>query len=88
MVERRAMRGAARDDPLQQVIAGYLRSPIPEEACVVPVVVGKRVVNLLCVQTAQGTSFEADSVKALSAVGVKAAVAYARVIRRQKRAER
>lgn len=78
------VQGLAQTDPLQQVIAGYLQGPAPEEACVVPIAVGKRVINLLCVQTPSGSPLGASALEELRRVGEHAAAAYARLIREVK----
>jgi hypothetical protein len=73
--------GPAASDPMQQVISGFLRAPAPEEACVVPVVMASRVVNLLCVQSPSGSKLPPDSAEKLLQVAALASSAYGQLIR-------
>jgi len=82
---QQAVQGTAKEDPLQQVIARYLRWEEPEEACVVPVSHGGRVINLLCVQTKTGTRFPTVIVDELDHLAHKAADGYVRLIQQHKR---
>lgn len=81
---RQVVRGTARDDPMQQVIARYLRWEDPAEACVAPIVLKDRVVNLLCVQTTPGTRFEESFAGALATLCELTAKAYARLVERRR----
>jgi hypothetical protein len=81
---RQVVRGTARDDPMQQVIARYLRWEDPAEACVAPIVLKDRVVNLLCVQTTPGTRFEDSFAGALATLCELCAKAYARLVERRR----
>lgn len=78
---REVVQGLANTDPFQQVIAGFMRVSTPEEVCIVPIVVGTRVINLLCSQTPAGCKFLEDAPKILAELGEKAAKAYVRLIR-------
>jgi len=77
--------GTAAEDPLQQVIARYLRWDEPEEVCVAPVSHGDRVINLLCVQTRTGTRFPAEMKHEMEALCDRAAQSYVALIHRNKR---
>lgn len=72
------VRGEVQKDALQQMIANYLRVEIPREAMVAPIVLGPKVVNLLCVQTT--SSFDESAVTELSQIAAQAAIAYRRLI--------
>jgi len=82
---RQVVLGTAKEDPLQQVIARYLRWDEPEEACVAPVSHGERVINLLCVLTRSGTRFPDEIVEKLEHLCATAAKSYVRLIQQHKR---
>jgi hypothetical protein len=65
-------------DPLQQMIATYLRAPAPKEACVAPVMLNSKVINLICCQSEGALTAEAEAAVAL--VAEQAAAAYKRLI--------
>jgi type IV pilus assembly protein PilB len=75
--------GPASEDTVQPMIASYLRAPLPQQACVAPVCVGPRVVNLLCYQS--NGSFVADDATRFSRLAEATARAYRRLIAQQKR---
>ena len=75
-----AVWGTAARDPLLQVISGYLRAPAPEEACVVPISRGKRVVQLLCVQMPMGEHLSKPIFDELVRLGRKATETYDRLL--------
>lgn len=77
---RQVVGGDAREDHTQQVISRYLGAAEPGEACVGPILLGTRVVNLLCVQTQAGMHFDRDMVDKLSLVCQRAAVGYVRLM--------
>jgi hypothetical protein len=85
VARRKVVIGNAHKDPLQQVISRYLHWPEPEEVCIAPVSHGKRVINLLCIQTASGTRFTTGFAEEIKHLCDKAAAAYVRLIRRHKR---
>jgi len=72
--------GTSARDPLLQVISGYLRAPAPEEACVVPISRGKRVVQLLCVQMPVGEHLSKPIFDELVRLGRKATETYDRLL--------
>ena len=76
--ERKPAVGSADDDRLQAMMAGYLEAPPPVSACVVPICLGRNVVNLLCVQFRSPADRQAT--KALGELADAAAAAYARLI--------
>jgi len=78
------VRSQAAEDPLLQMIAGQLQAPEPGEAIVVPICLGGRVINLLCVQSMQGSQFSVSATALLQLVTEKAAVAYMRLIQLKK----
>jgi hypothetical protein len=79
------VQGSAKEDPLQQVIARYLRWGEPEDVCVAPIRHGNRVVNLLCVQTRAGVQLPEVFVGEVKKLCEKAAESYLRLIQRHKR---
>jgi hypothetical protein len=85
--ERVVVRGSASEDHTQQLISRYLRAPEPTEACVAPVVLGKRVVNLVCVQTALPEGIRDEAVEAVEHLRAAAAAAFLRAIRARKAPE-
>jgi hypothetical protein len=82
---RETVVGKVKEDPLQLVIARYLRWEEPEEVCVAPVRHGERVINLLCVQSTPGTRFPAGFVNEVTTLCKKAAESYVQLIHRHKR---
>jgi len=82
---KRVVRATTEDDALQQMIATYLRAPTPKEACVAPVIIRNKVVNLVCVQTDRGFDDKAEGF--LERITNAAADAYMRLLvqRRRKR---
>jgi len=80
---RQVICGPAREDAVQPMIASYLRVPVPEQACVAPVCVGDRVVNLLCYQSA--TRLDRDEAGQFARIAEAAAGAYRRLIVQHKR---
>lgn len=76
--QRAAVRCDARQDAIQPMMATYLRAPAPVGACVVPILLSGRVVNLLCVQTSAPIN-DAD-VAALERIAKAGATAYDRLI--------
>jgi hypothetical protein len=82
---RALVRGPAVEDHAQQLLSRYLRAPEPTEACVAPVVLGKRVVNLVCVQTAEPEGLREEAIEAVEQLRRAAAAAYLRVIRARKK---
>lgn len=81
----RPARGSALEDPMQQVISGFLRAPAAEEACVAPVMLARRAVNVLCVQSPHPARLPAGIEDALAGLCASAAAAYGRLIRELKR---
>lgn len=81
----RPARGSALEDPMQQVISGFLRAPAAEEACVAPVMLARRAVNILCVQSPHPARLPAGIEEALAELCARAAAAYGRLIRELKR---
>jgi hypothetical protein len=79
-MQAEAVWGTAARDPLLQVISGYLRAPAPEEACVVPISRGKRVVQLLCVQMPVGEHLSKPIFDELVRLGRKATETYDRLL--------
>ncbi len=78
-VERQAaVWGTVDEDPLQQVIAAYMRSAEPAEACVVPIEDGEGLVQLLCVQRSGG-SFTREAYEEAVQVADTASSALARL---------
>ncbi len=75
--------GPVADNPLQQVITGYLRADTPKAACVAPIAVGKRVINLLCVQSLSDAFSEEDQTD-LKRLADKISMTYTRLIREKK----
>lgn len=69
---------ATTEDPLQQMIATYLRTPVPRWACVVPVIVGGQAVHLLCTHLASETA--SGAVDMLLKLAEAGANAYGRLI--------
>ncbi|PID38677.1 MAG: hypothetical protein CSB49_04310 [Proteobacteria bacterium] len=69
-------RGAA--DPLQQMIATYLRAPAPKEACVAPIALNNKVINLVCCQS--DSALPDDVEVAMTQITEQAAAAYKRLI--------
>ena len=82
---REAVVGKVKEDPLQLVIARYLRWEEPEEVCVAPVRHGERVINLLCIQSSPGTRFPAGFTAEVTALCERAAESYVQLIHRHKR---
>ena len=79
MQERCVVSGAIAEDSLQTMIANYLQSGTAQTAHVAPIVISERVINLLCVQTAQPND---DVARAqLATVAARGSSAYARLIR-------
>ncbi len=81
--EQVVVRGAASEDALQPMIANYLGTEAPSEACVAPVLIKNKVVNLLCLQTA--TAFGDELIAQVSTLTQHAAAAYARTILQRKK---
>jgi len=79
---RHVVRGGAKADPSQQVIANQLGWPDPGEVCVAPVIHEGQVVVLLCVQTTAGNQL-ADGIEAdLGRLSALATEAYLRIVAR------
>lgn len=78
------VRTQAAEDPLLQMIAAQLQAPEPGEAIVVPISLGGRVINLLCVQSMQGSPFSVSATALLQLVTEKASMAYMRLIQLKK----
>lgn len=72
------------DDPIHEIIAQHLGSDEPGEVLVVPVTLGERVVNLLCVQALKGRSFDALARSYYTRLAGEAALAFARLIKQKK----
>jgi transcriptional regulator with GAF, ATPase, and Fis domain len=72
------VRGDAEGDALQQMIANYLRVPNPNQAIVAPIMLGPKVINLICVQTSE--TFNDNASAELQQIAAQAAAAYRRVI--------
>ena len=75
--------GRAEEDPLQRVICGYLQADTPKTACVAPITVGKRVINLICVQY-QSESLAEGVQDELQRMAEKISGTYTRLIREKK----
>lgn len=84
-VEEQSVRhGSAAADSVQQVISRYLGTPDPTFAGAAPVVLGRRVVNLVCVQTTDQEGLADTAVDALSRLCEAAAASYLRLIQEKK----
>jgi hypothetical protein len=73
------------DDPMHEIIAQHLGADEPGEALVAPVVMGTRVVNLLCVHALKGRSFDALARSYYARLANEAALAFARLIKQKKK---
>lgn len=73
----------AGQDALQPMMATYLRAPSPIGACVLPISINGKVVNLLCVQTA--TPATDEMLASLEQVAQAGTAAYERLISRRQR---
>lgn len=51
--ERRPTVGETKGDPIQAMVATFLRAPAAQVGCALPVLLGERIVNLLYLQSAQ-----------------------------------
>jgi hypothetical protein len=71
--------GTVARDPLQQVVSGYLRAPRPDHVCVVPVSLGGRVAQLLCVQFPVGVPLTKEIYDDLIRLAEKGSATYARL---------
>lgn len=69
-------------DPLQREIAKFFDVPPPGDVCVAPVVLGKKVANLICIWTAPGDNFGDEAVGILGELAQGGAVAYVELGRR------
>lgn len=78
---RDVQRGPA--DAFQQMIANYLRAPAPAEACVVPITVSGKVINLLCCQSSSFLPQNAQ--EDLLRLAMQASTAYKRLILAKRR---
>ncbi len=76
IADLRPTRGPA--DALQHMIATYLRAPTPGEACVTPICLHGKVINLLCTQSQ--TSLPEAVENDLAQIADQAAIAYKRLI--------
>lgn len=76
------VRGVA--DPVQWEIARYFGLPPPGEVCVAPVVPRSKVVNLLCIWSARGTSLGPDAPYVLGELVQAGAAAYIDLARQRK----
>jgi len=83
---RQVYRGAAGSDPTQRVISRYLRAPDAAWACAAPVVLGRRVVNLVCLQTTRQEGIGDDALDALRRMCEAAAAGYRQLVRGPARA--
>jgi hypothetical protein len=78
------VRSDAADDPMQQRIAEFLDLPPPLEVCIAPVLLGDRVVNLICVQSGPENRFPDLIVEQMVSLSEAAARAYNRLQQRLK----
>ena len=72
------------DDPIHEMIAEHLGAEAPGEVLVAPVVMGDRVVNILCAQATKGRSFDALARSFYNKLASEAALAFARLIKQKK----
>jgi transcriptional regulator with GAF, ATPase, and Fis domain len=80
-LHRQIAQGRASDDPTQEAITDFLHSPKPQDVIVAPVCIGEKVVNLLCLHSAEGTTFGSGILEELSLLCAKAASHYVRLLR-------
>ena len=73
------------DDTIHEMIAEHLGADSPGEVLVAPVVIGERVVNILCAQARKGRSFDALARSFYNRLASQAAIAFARLIKQKKR---
>jgi hypothetical protein len=71
--------GTVARDPLQQVVSGYLRAPQPDQICVLPISLGGRVAQLLCVQFPVGEHLTKVIYDELIRLADKGSTTYARL---------
>jgi len=77
---KRAAVGPVRDDNVQTMISTFLQVPPAEVACIVPVCIGDRVANLICVQSTG--PIDETAMEQLVRVANHAANAYRRLIKK------
>ncbi len=82
--DRQVTCGRAEDDPMQEIIANHLGTETPTEVMVVPILIGERVVSLLCVHATPGRSFDALARALYQRLAHQAALAFARLIANKK----
>jgi GAF domain-containing protein len=75
---------AVENDGMLRMIAAYLQQPSLKQGCVVPVILADRVINLLCVFSASGATFDEEEIIDLQDLATYISHAYAKLIRRKK----